>query len=65
MGLCTRWQVVVGFMGKLVGYLRVGDVYPGVQLRVMDYMPMQQAVRRTDTVALLLQIADMVNDPDK
>ncbi len=49
----------------MVGYLQNGDMFPGVELRFMDYMPMQQFVRRTDVVALMLQIADMVDDPDK
>ncbi len=56
----VRVQVVVGFAGKLVGYLQAGDLYPGVELRFMDCLPLQQSLRRTDIVTLLLQIADIV-----
>ena len=58
--VCVRVQVVVGFAGKLVGYLQAGDLYPGVELRFMDCLPVQQSLRRTDIVTLLLQIADIV-----
>jgi hypothetical protein len=58
--VCVDEQVVVGFAGKLIGYLQSGDLYPGVELRFMDCLPLQQSLRRTDIVTLLLQIADIV-----
>lgn len=52
-------------MGKMVCYLQTGDLYPGTPLHFMDFLPFPHPVRRTEVVATLLQLADVVDDPDK
>ena len=58
----VAWQCVVGLAGKLVGWIKQGELYPDLSL--IDCLPLQPTTRRPDVVAMLLQLAKVVDDPD-
>jgi hypothetical protein len=50
----------VGFSGKLVGWLQSGDLFPGVETKFVECLPLQSNLRRADVVALLLHLGDVI-----
>ena len=57
----TFAQVVVGFAGKLVGWMKNSDLFR--EIPFLECLPLQQSLRRPDIVAMLLQLASAVDDP--
>lgn len=52
--------MVVGFSGKLVGWLQSGGLYPGVPTKFIECLPIQSSMRRSDVVALMLHLGDVI-----
>jgi hypothetical protein len=50
----------VGFSGKLVGWLQSGGLFPGVQTKFIECLPIQSSMRRSDVVALMLHLGDVI-----